>query len=41
MYHRSPHEIAGVAHDDPLVAYLFDQAVMLAGTHYPPEKKTH
>jgi hypothetical protein len=25
--------------DDPLVAYVFDQAVLMAGTHYPPDKK--
>jgi hypothetical protein len=28
-----------VALDDPLVAWIFDQAVLMAGTTYPPEKK--
>jgi hypothetical protein len=38
-YHRPPHEIAGVALDDPLVAYVFDQAILMAGTNYPDPKK--
>jgi hypothetical protein len=38
-YHRPPHKIAGVGLDDDLVAYLFNEAVLMAGTHFPPEKK--
>jgi hypothetical protein len=34
-----PHEIAHVGLDDPIVAYVFDQAVLMAGTHYPPDKR--
>lgn len=25
--------------DDDIVAWVFDQAVLMAGTNYPPEKK--
>jgi hypothetical protein len=28
-----------VGRDDEIVAYLFDQAVMMAGTNYPDPKK--
>jgi hypothetical protein len=28
-----------VGGDDPIVAWIFDQAVLMAGTHFPPEKK--
>jgi hypothetical protein len=38
-YHRSPHEIAGVGLDDDIVAWFFDQAVLMAGTNYPEKKK--
>lgn len=37
---RSPHEIAQVALDDDIVAWFFDQAVLMAGTAYPPKKKS-